>query len=244
MDYRKIENEVILTTKLISTVVNDEKFLSLTSDENRFNYIKDMAATSFGIKSEYTFRQFQVIKAEIVLWESVGASQIARLSADPMSSFSTGEREFIDFATNSTNSASDITSFNNKITALRNGLLTSNFYPWLNYSTDRISMLSSWLAYYKDYVNQWASDDFDTFNPYNIPGIFPEPRVSADANARTTGSCKGFFKKMCIAKWTALFAIGSSVINPGTGTLIGAAAGFLVGRCCKCCTCNIVVCDL
>ncbi len=106
-----------------------------------------------------------------------------------MSFFSSGEREFVNFTKNSTDNAADLATFNNKVAVLRNGLMTPNFYPWLNYSTDRIGMLNNWLTYYKEYVNQWPSDDFNTFNPYNLPGV-----ARTDATARTAGSCKGFKK--------------------------------------------------
>ncbi len=63
VDYEKIKSDVELTTKLIANIDNDEKFLLLTDDQSRFNYIKNVAAKEYGISSEYTFQQFKETKA-------------------------------------------------------------------------------------------------------------------------------------------------------------------------------------
>jgi hypothetical protein len=236
-DYEKIKKDAENITQLISKIVNDDNFLSLNDDKNKFNYIKKVASDDFGVSSDYQFEDFKKAKKEIMLWEYSKASANARTSwADnPMASFSMGEKQFIDFAMNSTQNTSTVSVFNTQISSLRNGLNTPGYYTWLNYSTDRIIMLHNWLNYYEQFGNNWP-DDLDNFWPYS--------QSRTDATARTNGSCKGFFKKLCVAKWTALFAIAGSAANLGGGTLIGAAAGYLVGRCCKCCTCDAVTCDL
>lgn len=229
-DEAKIKKDVEVVTEILKRITVDDKYKSLQTESDRFNYVKKVASEDFKIKTDYDYEQFKAIRTTIMSWETVKPSAAARTNwaDDPMASYSNGEREFIDFATNSTNSASDVTTFNQRIATLRSGLTTTNFYPFVNYSSDRLSMLDNWLVSYKEYVNQWP-EDFDVWNAYPVPPY-----------ARTNASCKGFFKKLCIAKWTALFAIAGSAANLGGGTVIAGAAGYLIGRCCKCCSCNVV----
>jgi hypothetical protein len=99
-------------------------------------------------------------------------------------------------------------------------------------------MLENFLGLASGYANQWG-DDLDTFNPYNSS---PSPFRSdnSDADLRASGSCRGFFKKVCIALVTAAMGAAVGSITYGGGVLVGAAAGYIIARCCICCSCNIV----
>lgn len=246
----EIKNASKITGQILGKIHNSKEFLTLKTEAERLDYLKDMLQKKYNITTNFSYKNLVDIKAQMQEVEKYSAdggarkeaSKGARKAASEFGTdYSPGELQFINYANGQTQGTSNLSGFNSVISSLAAGL-RNNAYPYLTYS-EALDM-DTYLRYYSQYVNDWP-DDLSTFEPFGSyqGGTYYDPNSGARA-AAPQGACRGFGKKLCIAGWVAFFGAAGSISGPG-GTIAGGAAGYLVGRCCKCgCTCDIVVCAL